>query len=374
MMASVLALGFVFLASTTSMATPAKPKKPKKTTSGVTASNLDKTVKPTADFYQYACGGWMANNPLGDEYARFGSFDVLGENNQQQLKDLVTKIATQKNAPGTIEQKIGDFYNTAMNTEAINKQGAQPIQSEIQSIAKMQRKDLSVKMAQMLMEGSTPFFALFGSADPDNSSMNMAHIWQSGLGIGDRDYYLDKDQQNIRDEYVKLMTKMFSMSGYSAIAGFKGKEAEMAKRVMALENLLARNAIDKTVLRDPYQSIHKCTPKEFQQMIPALNISEYLKTLNLKVDTLNVGQPTYIEAISNVIDVTDFEVIKAYLAWNVIRNAASYLSDEFVDASFDFYGKTLSGKTLSGRKENRPRWKRVIDNVDASLGEAVGQM
>ena len=219
-----MALGFVFLASTTSMATPAKPKKPKKTTSGVTASNLDKTVKPTADFYQYACGGWMANNPLGDEYARFGSFDVLGENNQQQLKDLVTKIATQKNAPGTIEQKIGDFYNTAMNTEAINKQGAQPIQSEIQNIAKMQRKDLSVKMAQMLMDGSTPFFALFGSADPDNSSMTIAHFWQSGLGLGDRDYYLEAEQQHIRDGYVKLMTDMFRMSGYSKLAGFEGKK------------------------------------------------------------------------------------------------------------------------------------------------------
>ena len=221
----------------------------------------------------------------------------------------------------------------------------------------------------MLMEGSTPFFALYGSADPDNSSMNMAHIWQSGLGIGDRDYYLDKDQENIRNEYVKLMTKMFSMSGYSTIANFKGNEAAMAQRVMALETLLAQNAIDKTVLRDPYQSIHKCTPAEFQKMIPALNTSEYLKTLNLNVDTLNVGQPTYIEAISNVIEVTDFDVIKAYLAWNVISDAASYLSDEFVDASFDFYGKVLSG-----RKENRPRWKRVIDNIDASLGEAVGQM
>ena len=351
------------------MATPAKPKKPKKSTSGVTASNLDKTVKPTADFYQYACGGWMANNPLGDEYARFGSFDVLGENNQQQLKDLVTKIAAQKSTPGTIEQKIGDFYNTAMNTEAINKQGAQPIQSEIQSIAKMQRKDLSVKMAQMLMEGSTPFFALFGSADPDNSSMTIAHIWQSGLGIGDRDYYLDKDQKNIRDEYVKLMTRMFSMSGYNTIAGFKGKENEMAKRVMALETLLAQYAIDKTVLRDPYQTIHKCTPVDFQKMIPALNVQQYMQTLNLKVDTLNVSQPTYIQGVNNILEVTDFEVIKAYLAWNVIRNAASYLSDEFVDASFDFYGKTLSG-----RKENRPRWKRVIDNLDECLGEAVGQM
>jgi len=256
-----------------------------------------------------------------------------------------------------------------MNTEAINKQGAQPIQSELQAIQKLQRKDLSKKLAQMLLEGSTPFFALYGSADPDNSSMNMAHIWQSGLGIGDRDYYLDKDQQNIRDEYVKLMTKMFSMSGYSTIANFKGNEAAMAKRVLALETLLAQNAIDKTVLRDPYQSIHKCTPAEFQKMIPALNTTEYLKTLNLNVDTLNVGQPTYIEAISNVIEVTDFDVIKAYLAWNVISDAASYLSDEFVDANFDFYGKVLSG-----RKENRPRWKRVIDNIDASLGEAVGQM
>ena len=369
MMTSVMALGFVFLASTTSMATPAKPQKPKKQTSGITASNLDNSVKPTADFYQYACGGWMANNPLGDEYARFGSFDVLGENNQAQLKDLVTKIAAQKNTPGTVEQKIGDFYNTAMNTEVINKQGAQPLQPELQNIAKMHRNDLSVKMARMLMDGSTPFFALFGSADPDNSSMTIAHIWQSGLGIGDRDYYLDKDQQNIRDEYVKLMTKMFSMSNYSAIAGFKGKENEMANRVMALETLLAQYAIDKTVLRDPYQTIHKCTPAEFQKMIPAINVQQYLKTLNLKLDTLNVSQPTYIQGVNNILEVTDFDVIKAYLAWNVIRGAASYLSDEFVDASFDFYGKTLSG-----RKENRPRWKRVIDNVDDCLGEAVGQM
>ena len=370
MMASVLALGFVFLASTTSMATPAKPKKPKKTTSGVTASNLDKTVKPTADFYQYACGGWMANNPLGDEYARFGSFDVLGENNQQQLKDLVTKIAAQKNAPGSIEQKIGDFYNTAMNTEAINKQGAQPLQPELQVINNLKRGDLPEQIARMQLNGTSPFFAIFASADPDNSSMNIAHVWQSGLGIGDRDYYLDKDQQNIRDEYLRLVTKMLNMSGYSTMAGFKGHEYEMAQRILALETLMAQNAIDKTVLRDPYQTIHKMTPAEFAEMMhPALITENYFRTLKVRMDTLNVGQPSYMKALNHIIEITDFEVIKAYLAWNVIRNAASYLSDEFVDASFDFYGKTLSG-----RKENRPRWKRVIDNVDASLGEAVGQM
>jgi len=368
-MASVMALGFVFLASTTSMATPAKPKKPKKTTSGVSVSNLDQSVKPTADFYQFACGGWMAANPLGDEYARYGSFDVLGENNQQQLKDLVTQIAGQKNAPGSIEQKIADFYNTAMATGDLERGGSNPIKPELNTINSLTRKGLSAQLAQMQLNGTNPFFALFGSADPDNSSMTIAHIWQSGLGIGDRDYYLDKDQQTIRDEYVKVMAKLLGMSGYSTMANFKGNETEMAQRVLALETLLARNAIDKTVLRDPYQTIHKCTPAEFQQMIPALNVSQYLRTLNLKVDTLNVSQPTYIEAVSNVIEASDFEVVKAYLAWNVIRSAAPYLSDEFVDASFDFYGKTLSG-----RKENRPRWKRVIDNVDACLGEAVGQM
>ena len=368
--ASVLALGFVFSTVSTSMATPAKPKKPKKTTSGVTASNLDKTVKPTADFYQYACGGWMANNPLGDEYARYGSFDVLGENNQKQLQDLVTKIAAQKNAPGTIEQKIGDFYNTAMNTEAINKQGAQPIQAELNEINNLKRGDLPAQIARMQMNGTTPFFAIFASADPDNSSINIAHIWQSGLGIGDRDYYLDKDQQNIRNEYLKLVTGMFRMSGYSTMAGFKGREYEMAQRILALETLMAQNAIDKTVLRDPYQTIHKCTPGEFAEMMhPALITENYFRILNVRMDTLNVGQPDYIKALNNIIEVTDFDVIKAYLAWNVIRNAASYLSDEFVDASFDFYGKTLSG-----RKENRPRWKRVIDNLDDCLGEAVGQM
>ncbi len=367
--ASVLALGFIFLASSTSMATPAKPKKPKKQTSGVTASNLDKTAKPTADFYQYACGGWMANNPLGDEYARYGSFDVLAENNQAQLKELVTKIAAQKNAPGSIEQKIADFYNTAMATGDLERNGANPIQSELNTINNLKRKDLSKQIAQMQFNGTTPFFALFGSADPDNSSMTIAHIWQSGLGIGDRDYYLDKDQQSIRDEYVKLVAKMLGMSGYSTMAGFKGGETEMAGRILALETLLAQNAIDKTVLRDPYQTIHKCTPADFQKMIPALDVNEYLRTLNLKVDTLNVSQPDYIKGINNVIEVVDFDVVKAYLAWNVIRSASSYLSDEFVDASFDFYGKTLSG-----RKENRPRWKRVIDNIDDCLGEAVGQM
>ena len=369
LIAGVLTLGFIFLTNMTSMATPAKPKKNKKQTSGITIGNLDKSVKPSQDFYQYACGGWMKNNPLGDEYARYGSFDVLAENNQLQLKELVTRIAAQKNTLGTVEQKISDFYNVAMNTDEINRQGAQPIQGQLNAIKALRRDELPTKLAQMLLEGSSPFFTLFGSADPDNSTMNIAYIWQSGLGIGDRDYYLDADQKDIRDKYLALVEKMFRMSGYSKIAGFQGSEGDMAQKVLSLETLLAKHAIDKTVLRDPYQTIHKCTPADFQAMIPAFDVKRYLGTLGLNIDTINIAQPEYIKGVNNVIRVTDFEVIKAYLAWNVIRNAASCLSDEFVDSSFDFYGKTLSG-----RKENSPRWKRVINNIDDCLGEAVGQM
>ncbi len=363
---SMVILFFVFTSSQP-MTTKSKPKKVK---SGVTLTNLDKSVKPTEDFYQYACGGWMKLNPLGPEYARFGSFDVLGENNQKQLKDLVLKLSAQKNAAGTLEQKVGDLYKIGMDTVTLQNQGAQPIQTELGAIASLRRAQLSRKLADMSLEGLHPFFALFGSSDPDNSDMTIAYLWQTGLGIGDRDYYLEKDQQNIRDEYVKLMAKMFKMAGYSKMAGFEGNETELAKRVLSLETMMASAFVDKTTLRDPYQTIHKCTPADFQKMIPAIDVKVYLNTLKLdNVDTVNVGQPTYFASLNHILSVADMEVIRAYLAWNVINAAASYLSDDFVNADFDFYGKVLSGK-----QENRPRWKRVIGTVDGCLGEALGQM
>ncbi len=364
-----LSMAILFFVFTSSKPMTTKVK-PKKKNSGVALTNLDKSVKPTADFYQYACGGWMKLNPLGAEYARYGSFDVLGENNQKQLQELVVKLSKQKNAAGTLEQKVGDLYKIGMDTVTLQKQGAQPIQAELNAIASLRRAQLSQKLADMSLEGLHPFFALFGSSDPDNSDMTIAYMWQTGLGIGDRDYYLEKDQQNIRDEYVKLMAKMFKMSGYSKMAGFEGNETALAQRVLSLETMMANAFVDKTTLRDPYQTIHKCTPADFQKMIPAIDVNAYLKTLKLSnIDTMNVGQPTYFASLNHILSVVDMEVVRAYLAWNVINAAASYLSDDFINADFDFYGKVLSGK-----QENRPRWKRVIGTVDGCLGEALGQM
>lgn len=364
-----LSLAACFFVFTSTASTPAKPKS-KKLKSGIVMTNLDNTVKPSVDFYQYACGGWMKLNPLQPEYSRYGSLDVLGENNQKQLKDLVTKIAAQKNnAKGSVEQKIGDLYNLGMDSVALAKQGAQPIAQELARISKLQRSQLPAALAEMALDGLNPYFGLFGAADPDNSDMTIAYLWQTGLGIGDRDYYLEAEQQNIRNEYVKLMAQMFQMAGYSNNAGFAGREEDMARRVLAMESMMAHYFMDKTTLRDPYKTVNKMTVKEAQALMPDFDLSAYLQTLNLSVDFINVGQVDYFAGLNNIIATADMDVVRAYMAWNVINAAAPYLSDEFVNADFNFYGKVLSGK-----QENRPRWKRVVGTVDDCLGEALGQM
>ncbi|MCQ2285052.1 MAG: M13 family metallopeptidase [Bacteroidales bacterium] len=361
-----LAICFFVFSSSKPMTTKVKPKKNK---SGVTLSNLDKSVSPAQDFYQYACGGWIALNPLGAEYARYGSFDVLAENNQKQLKDLVLGLSKKKSEAGSVEQKVGDLYKIGMDSATLNQQGAKPIEQELTAIAKLTRRDLTVKLAEMALDGLNPFFGLFGSADPDNSDMTIAYLWQTGLGIGDRDYYLEAGQKNIRDEYVNLMTTMFKLSGYTEFAGCKGSEKELAKRVLAMESMMANYFMDKTTMRDPYKTVNKMTVKEAQLLIPSINLSLYMKHLNLSVDVVNVGQPDYFVGLNHILATADMDVIRAYLAWNVINAAAPYLGDEFVNTDFDFYGKVLSGK-----QENSPRWKRVINTVDGCMGEALGQM
>lgn len=340
-------------------------------TSGIDFANLDTTVSPAEDFYQYACGGWMKNHPLTSEYSRYGSFDVLGENNQLQLKDLIEETAATTHDKGTVAQKIGDLFNMGMDSVTIEKQGAEPLANELQAIANIQsKKELTKLMADMNLDGIDPFIGIFGEADPDNSSMNIAWVWQNGLGIGDRDYYLQADQQEVRDQYVALMTEMMSASGYSKMVNNEGKEADMAKAVMKMETAMAQAFMDKNTLRDPFKTHNIKTIDEFQQLIPAIDIKSYLDIQGLgSLETVNVGQVDYVKALNNILNTTDLNTIKAYLAWNVINEAAPFLSSEFVNANFNFYGKVLSGK-----EENKPRWKRVVSTVDGCLGEAVGQL
>jgi len=334
-------------------------------TSGINFANLDTTVSPTADFYRYACGGWMDKHPLTGEYARYGTFDKLAEDNREQLKDLITSIAAEKNEMNSIKQKIGDIYNLGMDTATIEKQAAEPLQEELKTIVAMKSKEqLPAMMADMYLLGMNPFLGIFGEADPVNSSMNIAWIWQSGLGIGDRDYYLEASTKPIRDAYVALIEKMFFLSGYPEMAGMKGKEKKLAQNILNLETEMAKIFMTKEDLRDPFKTNNPKTLEELQSLIPNFSITNYLTPLQLNnLEKVNVGQVAYLEGLNKILYNTDLETIKAYLAWNVINDAASFLSEDFVNTNFDFYGKTLSGK-----EEIQPRWKRVVSVVDGSLG------
>ena len=340
-------------------------------TSGINTENMDLSADPKADFYQYACGGWMKNHPITDEYARYGAFDQLAENNKEQVKDLIADLAAGKHDQGTIAQKIGDFYNLGMDTAAIEKQGAAPIQAELKSIVDMKDKSaLTGKLVEMNLAGDYPLIGVFGEADPSDSKMTIAWFYQTGLGIGDREYYLAKNNQKYRDEYVKMLTKMFEISNYAELAGFKGKEAEMATKVLNFEIELAKIFMDKTVLRNPDLMNNIKTIEEVQAMLPIIDVKAYMNGLGLgALTSLNVATLDYFKGLNGVLNKVDFKTLQAYLAMNVINSASAYLSKEFVDANFAFYGTVLSGK-----KEQQPRWKKITSTVEGALGEAVGQM
>lgn len=339
--------------------------------SGIRFDDMDTTVSPQEDFYQYACGGWMAKHPIPAEYSRYGSFDKLAEDNQEQLKGLITELAGKQNAKGTVAQKIGDLYRMGMDTAAIEAQGAAPLQERLQKIVAMAGKDeLTAQLADLASEGNMPLFGIFNEANPMNSKQQIGWIWQSGLGIGDRDYYLDNNDKmlEVRKQYVVLLEKLMTMSGYDSLAGIQS--GDMASKVLAFETELAQAFMDKETSRDPYKTCNLMSVDEWQKLCPAIDVKAYMSALGLSgVDTVNVGQVDYMKALNGIVAKTDLEVLKAYLACDYINSAASFLSSNFVNANFDFYGRVLSGN-----EELRPRWKRMVDVVDGSLGEAVGQM
>ena len=346
---------------------------PKETvlTSGINREFLDTTVSPREDFYQYACGGWMKLHPLTAEYSRYGTFDKLGEDNQEQLKTLITELAANKNQAGSVAQKIGDLYNLGMDSAELQKQGAAPIMPLLKEIAQLSGKQaIEREIADLHLSGISPFFGIFGEADPENSNMNIAWMWQSGMNLGDRDYYLEDSQKEIRIKYKTLIANMFKHVNLGELLGKKGQDAELADAVLKIETLLAKASMDRNTLRDPYKTFNRKNLTELQSLINNFDVKAYFTAIGLSdLASLNVGQPEYMKAVGEILKNTNETEIKAYLAWNVINDAASYLSDNFVNEKFDFYGKTLSG-----REELQPRWKRVVNTVDGALGEAVGQM
>jgi len=335
---------------------------------GIDVANLDTTVSPKVDFYQYACGGWMKNNPLTGEYSRFGSFDKLAENNRKQLRGLIEEIAAKPASKGTVEQKIGDVYNLAMDSTKLNADGYKPIQADLKMIGGAKNvSDILKLMPELFLAGLDPYFTVFVEADPMNSSLELVQTYQSGISLGQRDYYIENDAhtKDIRDKYKVHVAKMFQMVGFTPADAQTNMEA-----VLSIETRLAKAAYDKVKLRDPHANYNKMTVADLQKLVPEINWNVYLTSLGLK-DTkdISVSQKESLVEVGKIIATEPIAAQIAYLQWKLIDESASYLSDPIYAQNFDFYGKTLSGK-----KEQSPRWKRAVGTVDGVLGEAVGQM
>ncbi len=340
----------------------------KKDVAGIDPANLDTTVMPGTDFYQYACGGWMKAHPLTAEYARFGSFDLLAENNREQLKSLIGELAAKPEAPGSVAQKIGDLYNVAMDSVKLNADGVEPIRGELEKIAAITDvKEMSEIVSEMRRKGFDAYFVLGVGADEKNSAMNIVYAYQSGMSLGEREYYLDNDDhtREIREKYREHVANMFRL------AGFTDEEARKdADAVLKVETMLAEAAYDNVKLRDPQANYHKMKVTDLKREVPGIDWDVYLAAAGLGgIEELNVGQPEVLKVVADIWNKLPLNEQKAYLQWKVLDEAGSYLSDAFAAESFDFYGKTLSGQ-----QQIKPRWKRAVGTVNGVLGEAVGQM
>lgn len=334
----------------------------KQQTTGIPLSNLDTTAVAQNDFYQFACGGWMKENPLPAEYSRFGSFDKLALNNLEQVNGLITGIAGQKHPQGSIAQKIGDMYNLAMDTARRNSEGTAAIQTTLDEIAAVTSPDQWSEVLGKAMEYG--IWAMYVDADALNSSMNILNECQAGFALGEKEYYLDQDEhtQMIRAEYLKYIEKMFTLFGID-------NAAERAQTVLRLETRLAAAALNNVELRDPVANYNKMSVADLQNLVPQVDWNVYFAGMNINPDSLSVGQIRHLQEAGKMLADEPLEDMKTLFTWQAIDGCASYLTDEIYTASFDFYGRILSG-----RQEQSPLWKRAVGIVNGTLGEAVGQM
>lgn len=334
----------------------------KQQTTGIPLSNLDTTAVAQNDFYQFACGGWMKENPLPAEYSRFGSFDKLALNNLEQVNGLITGIAGQKHPQGSIAQKIGDMYNLAMDTARRNTEGTAAIQTTLDEIAAVTSPEQWSEVLGKAMEYG--IWAMYVDADALNSSMNILNECQAGFALGEKEYYLDQDEhtQMIRAEYLKYIEKMFTLFGID-------NAAERAQTVLRLETRLATAALNNVELRDPVANYNKMSVADLQNLVPQVDWNVYFAGMNINPDSLSVGQIRHLQEAGKMLADEPLEDMKTLFTWQAIDGCASYLTDEIYTASFDFYGRILSG-----RQEQSPLWKRAVGIVNGTLGEAVGQM
>lgn len=335
--------------------------------SGFSTQWIDKTVSPCTDFYRYACGNWITQNPLPPEYSRYTRFNELQRRNEALLQDILEKASVTGSARSGVEQRIGDFYTACMDEDGIEKRGLDPIRGDLDRIDRLKDiRNLAPLLADLHLAGLNVLFRFGSTADYKNSRQTIAAVFQGGLGLPDRDYYLKEDDTtvNLRARYVEHVARMFELAGAD-----KTTAAAQAKAVMTLETALARASVDRVTLRDPNKRYHKMSRAQLEQIAPAINWRAYFAgTAAPGFGELNVGMPDFLKALSGLLTDANLQDWKSYLRWHVLHSYAAALPRAFVEEDFNFFRKTLAGA-----KEMQPRWRRCVQAVDQNLGEALGQ-
>ena len=338
--------------------------------SGLDVTDFDASVKPGNDFYEYACGGWMKKHPLPAAYSRYGSFDKLQEDNDKRINAILSELQQNTYEQGTTEQKLSDLYKLAMDIDRRNQEGVNPVMPLIKRLeAAKSNKQLQDILLELTPYGTQEFFYAGFGADDKNATENILNIYQSGLSLGQKEYYLDTDKAttDIREAFKAHIVKMFQLFGFS-----KGAAAKKMQNVMKIETELAKVSRSRTELRNPEANYNKMTLKEFQTRYPNLPLEQLMKAQGIDSKYLQdmvVGQPDFLDGANKLVGNIKPAEFRDVIEWGIISSAANYLSDATAAESFDFHGRVLSG-----RQEDHPLWKRSTAQVEGVMGEALGKI
>ena len=338
--------------------------------SGINMGDLDQSVRPADDFYEYACGGWMKANPLPAAYSRYGSFDRLGEDNNKRINGILKELQENSYPAGTVEQKLSDLYKLAMDSARREKDGLAPVMPLIQRMEAAKTKEqLFAIQLEMMPYGDAELFVAYIGADEKNATQNILNFMQGGLTLGQKDYYVENDEATvkIREAYKKHIVRMFQLYGFK-----KGVAEKKMKNILKVETALAKASKSRTEMRDPIANYNKMALKELDALCPHLQIERQMNAKGIKsqyIQEVVVGQVEFMKAADKIFETMTPAEYRDVMEWGQIDGYTGYLNDEVRAANFEFYGKVLSG-----RKEDHPLWRRATSQVQSVMGEALGRI
>ena len=338
--------------------------------SGINLNDLDTSVRPADDFYEYACGGWMKANPLPAAYSRYGSFDRLGEDNNKRINGILKELLENTYPQGSVEQQLSDLYKLAMDSVRREKDGVAPIMDDLKALENAKNKEQLFKVQLAMMPyGDSEIFGAYIGADEKNATENILNIYQSGLTLGQKDYYLENDEatKKIREAYKKHIVNMFQLFGFK-----KGAAEKKMKNILKIETALAKVSKSRTELRDPIANYHKMTLKEFDANYPHFQLEKQMNAKGIKTEYIQemvVGQPEFMAAADKIFAEMTAAEYRDVMEWGLIDSATGYLNDAVRAENFEFYGKVFSG-----RQQDHPLWRRATNQVQGVMGEALGRI